>query len=270
MTTSDEQLGLTPGARIWRRAHSTFAACVYFFLLMPSLIVVPMSFGDKREIMFPPANFSLTLYQEYFFASTWMATTLQSLKVALASAAISLVVGFLAAYALVRYDFPGKRLLNLLLLSPILVPVIIVALGTYLYFSSLGITGTTAALVVAHSVHTVPFVIVTLMAGLRHVDPNLERVAELMGASRMTVLRRVTLPLLKPALFAGAMFAFLISFDEVVLSWFISNTLTQTLPVKMYSSIQWEVSPVIAAVSTILTVLSLVACLISAAMQKPS
>jgi len=270
MATADEQLGLTPGARIWRRLHSTFAACVYFFLLMPSLIVVPMSFGDKREIMFPPANFSLTLYKEYFFASTWMATTVQSLKIATASAVISLVVGFLAAYALVRYDFPGKRLLNLVLLSPVLVPVIIVALGTYLYFSSLGITGTTAAIVVAHSVHTVPFVIVTLMAGLRHVDPNLERVAELMGASRMTVLRRVTLPLLKPAIFAGTMFAFLISFDEVVLSWFISNTLTQTLPVKMYSSIQWEVSPVIAAVSTILTALSLVVCLITAAMQKPA
>lgn len=270
MATADENLGLTPAARAWRRAHTTVAACLYFFLLMPSLIVVPMSFGDKREIMFPPGNFTLTLYREYFFASNWMATTVQSLKIALASAAISLVAGFLAAYALVRYDFPGKRLLNLVLLSPVLVPVIIVALGTYLYFSSLGITGTTAAIVVAHSVHTVPFVIVTLMAGLRHVDPSLERAAELMGASRLTVLWRVTLPLLKPALFAGAMFAFLISFDEVVLSWFISSPSTQTLPVKMYSSIQWEVSPVIAAVSTLLTLLSLVVCLISAALQKPS
>ncbi|MCC6471873.1 MAG: ABC transporter permease [Alphaproteobacteria bacterium] len=246
------------------------AAFVYFFLLMPSLIVVPMSFGDKREIMFPPGTFSLTLFREYFFASTWMATTLQSLEVAGASAILSLVVGFLAAYALVRYDFPGKRLLNLVLLSPVLVPVIIVALGTYLYFSSIGITGTTPALIVAHSVHTTPFVVVTLMAGLRHVDPNLEKAAEIMGAGRIMVLRRVTLPLLMPAIFAGAMFAFLISFDEVVIAWFISNTSTQTLPVKMYSSIQWEVSPVIAAVSTLLTLLSLVVCLVSAAMQKPA
>ncbi|MCC7046820.1 MAG: ABC transporter permease [Alphaproteobacteria bacterium] len=269
-TGTDERLNLTPATRAWRRGHSAFAACVYFFLLMPSLIVVPMSFGDKREIMFPPGNFTLNLYREYFFASTWMATTMQSLKIAILSAAISLVAGFFAAYALVRYEFPGKRLLNLALLSPALVPVIIVALGTYLYFSTIGITGTTAALVVAHSVHTVPFVIVTLMAGLRHVDPNLERAAELMGASRMTVIRRVTLPLLRPALMAGAMFAFLISFDEVVISWFVSSPSTQTLPVKMYSSIQWEVSPVLAAVSTLLTLLSLFICLVSAAMQKPS
>jgi putative spermidine/putrescine transport system permease protein len=179
-----------------------------------------------------------------------------------------LACGVCAAYALVRYEFPGKRLFSMFLLSPVLVPAVIVALGTYLYFSAIGITGTTSALIIAHALHTTPFVIVTATAGLRHVDVNLERAAEIMGAGRIRVLRSVTLPLMWPAIMAGAMFSFLISFDEVVLSWFISNVSTQTLPVKMYSSIQWEVSPVIATVSVLLTAFSLVICLLTAIVQR--
>ena len=106
------------------------------------------------------------------------------------------------------------------------------------------------------------------MAGLKHVDPNLESAARVMGAGRLYTLVKVTLPLLKPTIVAGALFAFLISFDEVVISYFISSTRTETLPVKMYSSIQWEISPVLAAISTLLTVLSLVVCVLASMLQK--
>ena len=130
------------------------------------------------------------------------------------------------------------------------------------------LTGTTFALIVGHTVVTIPFVIVTTLAGLRHIDRNLEVAATVMGASKWTVLRRVTLPLLRPTILVASLFAFLISFDEVVISYFIANVQRQTLPVRMYSSIHWEISPVLAAISALLTGLSLVVCLFVAFLQK--
>ncbi len=240
---------------------------VYAMLLAPSLIIIPLSFGNDQEIVFPPQHYSMTLYWEYFFTSNWIATTLQSLRVAALSTLLASIAGFLAAYALVRMAFPGKRLVNLVLLSPIMVPAVVVALGSYLYFSTVGIAPT-VGLVLAHAIHITPFIIVTTMAGLRQVDPVLERAATIMGAGRLRTLFRVTLPLVMPSLAAGALFAFLISFDEVVIAYFVTGPETQTLPVKMYSSIQWEISPVIAAISTLLTLLSLLVCVGGALVRK--
>lgn len=268
MKAGDEMEAIDAATRYWRRFGNAVAYLVYFFLIMPSLIVIPMSFGTNREIVFPPTTLSLNLYREYFFESTWMAATVESLKVAFASSALSLGIGFLAAYAFVRSDFPGKSAARFVALSPMVVPTIIIALGSYLYFARLGLTGTTLGLVLAHTVHTTPFVIVTAMAGLQHVDPNLEKAATIMGAGRCTILRRVSIPLIMPALVAGGLFAFLISLDEVVIAWFLTGPTTQTLPVKMYSAIQWEISPVLAAISTLLTVLSLTVCLIAVSLQR--
>lgn len=253
--------------RLWRLAGSVLAWLVYGLLLAPSLIIIPLSFGTDREIVFPPHHFSLGLYKEYFFTSTWMASTLQSLLVASLSTAVAALIGFLAAYALVRLKFPGKRIINVVLLSPVMTPAIVVALGSYLYFSTVGI-GPTPGLVLAHAIHITPFVIITTMAGLRQVDPMLETAATIMGAGRVTTMRRITLPLVLPSLAAGALFAFLISFDEVVIAYFVTGPATQTLPVKMYSSIQWEISPVIAAISTLLTLLSLLVCVGAAIARK--
>lgn len=240
----------------------------YAFLLMPSLIIIPMSFGDKDELVFPPQSFSLHLYEKYFFDPSWMAATLQSFKVAIGTTVLSLGLGVSAAYGISRSEFPGKRLLTVFLLSPIFVPVIVVALGLYLYLGPMQLSGTTFGLIIGHTVITVPFVIVTSLAGLRHIDRNLEIAAMVMGAGRLTVLARVTLPLLKPTIVAAALFSFLISFDEVVVSYFISHVQQQTLPVKMYSSIHWEISPVLAAISTLLTILSLAICVVVALLQK--
>lgn len=249
-------------------AGSAWAWAGYCFLLVPSLIVVPLSFGDKNELMFPPSSLSLFHYERYFFESNWMAATWMSLRVALATAVVSLLLGVPAAYGIVRSDFPGKRLVTLFVLSPVLIPVIVVALGLYLYFAALGLRGGEVALVLGHSLVTTPFVIVTSMAGLRHVDANLEAAGAIMGATPLAVFRRITLPLLRPAIVAGALFAFLISFDEVVIAYFLTRAGFATLPVKMYGSIQWEISPVIAAVSALLTILSLGICLLVAAVQR--
>lgn len=254
-------------ARRYRALGVALAVLVYAYLVLPSLIVIPISFSGAGDMSFPPRTFSLDLYREFFGTATWMAPVLQSLKIASITCLVVIVVAVPAAYALVRFEFPGKRAVMVLMMAPALVPVIVLALGMYLYFSRLGATGTTLGLVLGHAVYVIPFVVVTLGAGIRQLDPAIEFAATVMGASRTTLFFRVVLPQLVPSIVAGALFAFLISFDEVVIAWFLSSAQTTTLPVRMYSSIQWGVSPVIAAVSTLLTVLSFFVCLVSVALQ---
>lgn len=254
-------------ARRWRILGLALAVLVYAYLVMPSLIVIPISFSATGDMSFPPKAYSLGLYREFFTTNTWMAPVLQSLKIASITCVVVVTAALPAAYALVRFEFPGKRLAMLLMMSPVLIPVIVLALGMYLYFSRLGATGTTLAMVLGHSVYVIPFVIITIAAGIRQLDPAIEFAATMMGASRTTLFFRVVLPQLVPSIVAGALFAFLISFDEVVIAWFLSTAQTTTLPVRMYSSIQWGLSPVIAAVSTLLTALSFFVCLVSVALQ---
>ncbi|MCX7356050.1 MAG: ABC transporter permease [Alphaproteobacteria bacterium] len=254
----------------WGIFSTTVAWFILLFLMLPSFVVVPMSFGGKFEMMFPPTTFDTILYERFFSTGNWIATTITSFKVAIGATVLALLLGVPAAYGIVRGTYPGKKIVALFLLSPILVPVIVLALGMYLYLASFKATGTDFGLIIAHGVLTTPFVIVTCMAGLRHIDPNLETAATIMGASVMQTFFKVTLPLLKSAMFAGGLFAFLMSFDEVVVAFFITEASTMTLPVKMYSSIKWEISPILAAISSLLTFLSLVVCLIGAAAQKKS
>ncbi|RDU96217.1 ABC transporter permease [Trinickia dinghuensis] len=254
-------------ARRYAGLGNVAAFAVYAFILVPTLIVIPISFGGSGEMSFPPRVWTFELYRQLFSASSWVGPILQSIRVAGLTMVISVVLGVPASYGLVRFDFPGKRLVMLLMMSPILVPVIVVALGLYLYLSRLHLVGTTAGLVASHVAYVTPFMMMTVMAGVKKLDPALEFATTIMGAKRGTVFLKVVMPQLGPSIFAGALFAFLVSFDEVVLAWFLTSPATTTLPVKMYSSIQWDISPVIAAVSALLTVLSLVFCCLSAFLQ---
>lgn len=253
--------------RRYGRLRNVMAFAVYAFILVPTLIVIPISFGGSGELTFPPRVWSLELYGQLFSSSSWMGPILQSLKVAGLTMVVSILIGVPASYGLVRFDFPGKRFVMLLLMSPILVPVIVISLGLYLYLSRLHLVGTTAGLVVSHVAYVTPFMMMTVMAGVKKLDPALEFATTIMGANRRAVFFKVVLPQLRPSIFAGALFAFLVSFDEVVIAWFLTSPTTTTLPVKMYSSIQWDISPVIAAVSALLTVLSLVFCCVSVFLQ---
>ncbi len=239
---------------------SVLASAIYLFLIMPSLVVIPMSFGDTNEFQFPPRTLSLHLYEKFFFDSDWMAATIRSIQIATITTAVSLVFGLLTAYGIVRGGMPGKQIIAIFLLSPMLVPLIVIALGLYIYFNILGIGGTVFALVLAHTLYSTPFAIVLLTAALKQIDPNLESAAMLMGAGKIYVLRRVTLPLLKPAMIASALFVFLTSFDEVIMAIFLAGARTRTLPVKMYDSIVWEISPVLAAVSSLMTLVAVLGC----------
>lgn len=247
---------------------TTLAAACYVFLLLPIVVVVPVAFGTANELRFPPREFSFDLFRIFFSSPEWINPTIQSIKIAVVTTVIVLLVGVPAAYGIVRFQFIGKKLIAGLLVSSIVVPTIVTGLGLYLYFSFLKITGSSLALVLGHVVYTMPFVVVMVAAGVQKLDPNLEFGAQLMGAGRIRMFRTVVLPQLIPSLFAAGLFAFLISFDEVVISWFLVGSDTMTLPVKMFSAIRWEISPVIAAVSTLLTAMSLVVCLIMAVMKK--
>ncbi|MBM3600803.1 MAG: ABC transporter permease [Alphaproteobacteria bacterium] len=245
------------------------AGLVFAFLIAPSLIVIPMSFSDSREIMFPPSGFSWMLYREYFAGPEWVAATIESTLVATGVTALSLATGVPVAYALVRSRLFGVAIIRAFVMMPMLVPTIVFALGLYIYFARLGISGSTLALILGHSVHNLPFVVLVVIAGLRQVNPNIEVAAQVLGASVLRVFFSVVLPMIAGPIAAAGMFSFLISFDEVVIAWFLSSPRTMTLPIKMYSSIQWEVSPVLAAISTLLTLLSLVICVLGVALRRP-
>jgi putative spermidine/putrescine transport system permease protein len=244
------------------------AGAIFLFLLAPSLVVIPMSFSDSREIMFPPRGFSLMLYREYFAGPEWVAATIESTIVAIGATVLSLAAGVPVAYAIARSRLASVRIIRALVLMPMLVPTIVFSLGLYLYFARIGISGSTLAMILGHAVHNLPFVTVVAIAGLRQVNPNIETAAQVLGASTLRIFFSVVVPIIRPSIIAAGLFSFLISFDEVVIAWFLGSPRAMTLPIKMYSSIQWEVSPVLAAISTLLTVLSLIVCVVGLALRE--
>lgn len=252
----------------WRVALGFAVTLILLFLLLPTLITIAISFGKGNQIVFPPQGLSLHLYRRFFTEEGWVSSAWLSLRIATLSTSLVLLLGVPAAHAIVRGNFPGRRLLALFLVSPMMVPQVSIALALFTYFTAIRLNQGELRLLAAHCIVTLPYVIMTVSAGLQHVDPALERAATIMGASRVTVLRRVTLPLLIPSIVTGGLFAFLISFDEVVISWFVAVPEYTTLPVKMFSSIRFDVSPELTAISTMLTALSVVICISMAILAK--
>lgn len=224
------------------------------FLLLPTLIVIPMSFSSTSYLTFPPQGLSLKWYREYFTDPAWQSATWFSLKIAVLTTIASVVIGTPAAIALVRSRMRGLEFLNALILAPLIVPQIITGVAIYLEFAPLGLTGTTLGFVLAHTALAVPFVVVMVSAAVMKIDPQLEAAALSLGSSRARALLEVTIPLAAPAIAGGAIFAFLASFDEAVVSFFISGVETKTIPRKLFEDIDYNLSPVIAAVSSIFIV----------------
>lgn len=251
----------------WSYFGGALAWLGYLFLVLPSLIIIPVSFGGGQELTFPPKSFSLDLFIQFFNDPSWWNAGVQSAIVAVATSLLSLLVGVPGAYALARSAFPGRRFIEMMTLAPMLVPVIVLGLGMYIHLAALQMVNTLLGVVMAHTIMVLPFMLVSVSSGLRHLDPALETVALMMGASRLRIFLQVVLPQIRTSVIVGTLFAFLISFDEVVVAYFITGPDSTTLPVKMYSAIRWEISPVLAAVSTLLTLLSLAICLALMALQ---
>ncbi|WP_246801091.1 ABC transporter permease [Mesorhizobium amorphae] len=234
-----------------------FCTAVLIFLILPTLLVVPMSFSATSYLRFPPSGFSLQWYHEYFKDPEWVSATLFSLRIACLTMLASTVIGTMAALALVRGRVPGRETINALLLAPLIVPHIIVAIAVYLQFAPLRLTGTTVGFVLIHSALAVPYVVIIVSVGLTRIDFSLEMAALNLGASRLRAFLEVTMPLIMPAIAAGAVFAFLASFDETIVSFYISGVENKTVTRKLFEDIDFDLSPVIAAVSTIFVVVTI-------------
>lgn len=245
-----------------------WAALVGIFLLAPTLIIAPMSFTAGNALEFPPKGLSLKWYQAILDSPEWRASAWTSARVALLTVVLATVLGTAAALALVRWRSRAVGPLTALLLSPMIVPVIIVGVGTFLLFSRWHLTGTTTGLVVAHTVLAVPFVIVSVTASARSLDPTLELAAASLGANRWRTFRRVVLPLILPGVAAGALFAFITSWDEIVVAIFMTSPTLRTLPVLMWSQVRTSLDPSLAAVGTLLIAVSTVVLLAAYVLQR--
>lgn len=232
-------------------------ALILAFLILPSVIVVPISLTGADHLEFPPSSLSLRWYEEYLRDPGWIRPTVFSFQIAAIVTVVSTVVGTLAALALVRGAIRGRALLNAAIIAPLIVPVIIYAIAALFWFGPLGWTGTLHGFVLAHSALAAPYVVLIVTAALYRVDPSLELAAMSLGASRARAIRSITLPIVLPAIIAGAVFAFLASFDDATVSFFISGVQDKSLPRKMFENVEFSVSPVVAVVSTLVTALSL-------------
>jgi len=231
-------------------------------LLAPIAIVVIVSFSGDGYLRFPPESFSLRWYMRFLGDPRWRAALGNSLAIAAMASLLSTLLGFLAAYALVRGGLRAKRAIVSLLLMPLIVPHVITAIAVYFLSARYGLIGIKPWIAVTHSVVALPVVLVILQSALQTVDPNLERAAMVCGCTRWGVFRRVVLPLALPGAVSGALFSFLTSFDELMISLFLAGVRSETLPVRIWNSLLLEVEPTIAAVSSVLiaaTVLALLA-----------
>lgn len=231
-------------------------ALVAFYLVIPTLIVIPLSFTNRASFDFPPKGWSLRYYQDFLTAPEWRDALFTSLRLGVAVMLLATVLGTAASVALVRGRFPGKSFVNGLLLAPMIVPVIVVAVATFGTFLRWQLVGTFTGFLLAHTVLALPFVVVTVSSALQTFDDRLELAAASLGARPLTRLRRVTLPLVLPGVLSGAVFAFVTSFDEVVVALYIQSPQMRTLPVRMYTSVTSETDPTIAAASTLILVVT--------------
>ena len=230
---------------------------VFFFLIAPIFIVIPISFSSSKFLQFPPPGFSLQWYEHYFGSRDWLEPTLVSFQVAFFTTIAATILGTMLALALVKGKFPGKNIVYSIAISPIIVPFIITAIAIYFFYSKLHLVGTIHGMVAAHTIMAIPFVLILVSTTLKGFDETLERAALSLGASPLKTFLFVTLPIIRPGVISGAFFAFIVSFDELVIAIFISGIHAVTLPKRMWDNIRLEIDPTIAAVASMLIVLSI-------------
>jgi len=231
---------------------NAYLLLVGLILIAPIVIVCVLAFSGQGYLRFPPDSYSLRWFAAFFGDARWQQALWSSTLIALVACAISTVTGFLAAYAFVRSELRAKKLLLSFMLLPVIVPSVITAIAMYFLSAKFGLIGNILWIGVSHAVMALPLVLLILLSTLQGVDLNLERAALSLGASRLRLFLKVVLPIALPGLLSAAMFAFLASFDELIISLFLAGVRAQTLPVKIWNSLHLEIEPVIAAVSAFL------------------
>jgi len=260
----------TRGERVTGIALHLLTALVLVFLVAPILTIVPLSFSSGAFFFYPLPGLSLRWYEDFFTSTFWLPALRNSLIVGVSATVLATLLGTLAALGLWRARFPAQALVLAILISPMVVPVVIVAVGVYFAFAPLGLTDGYLGLVLAHATLGVPFVVITVLATLSGFDRTLLRAAASLGAAPVTAFRRVTLPLILPGIASGAVFAFAASFDEVVVALLISGPGQRTLPRQMFAGINDNISLTIAAAATMLIAISIMLMIAVAVLQRRS
>lgn len=242
--------------RAWFYLFRSFNVLVLVFLVLPVLVIIPLSFSDSTFLSYPIPGYSLRWYQNLFGSDEWIRAAKNSFLVAPAATLIATVLGTLAAVGLNKANFRGKGLLMAVLISPMVVPVVVVGVGMYIFFAQIGLADSYTGLIIAHAALGAPFVVTTVSATLQGFDQNLVRASASLGAGPLTTFFRITLPVIAPGLISGALFAFATSFDEVVVTLFVAGPGQVTLPRQMFTGIRENISPTIAALATILIIFS--------------
>jgi putative spermidine/putrescine transport system permease protein len=242
--------------RIWYFALRIGCVLTLLYLILPVLAIVPLSFSSSTFLVYPIPGFSMRWYANLVGSDEWRMAAKNSFIVAPSATVVATVLGTLAAMGLTKANFPGKSILMAILISPMIVPVIVVGVGMYLFFAPLGLANTYVGLIAAHAALGVPFVVTTVGATLQGFNHDLVRASLACGASPITTFFRITLPVIAPGVISGALFAFATSFDEVVVTLFLAGANQVTLPRQMFTGIRENITPTIAALATILIVFS--------------
>jgi putative spermidine/putrescine transport system permease protein len=233
-----------------------FVGLVIAYLLLPILIIVPMSFSSTRFLTFPPPSLSLRWYAEYFGNPAWIQSTKVTLGVAALTVLIATPVGVAAAYGLTNAQNRLMRLVHVILLLPLAVPIIILAIGVFFVYAKVGLVATIPGLVLANVMLALPYVVISVVAGLQSFDKTQEMVARSLGMNRLRSFFVVTLPQIRASVLSGAIFAFVSAIDETIVALFVSGGQYQTLTKRMFTALRDEIDPTIAAISTLLTATS--------------
>ena len=245
-------------------------AAVLLYLVLPILIVVPMSFSSARFLTFPPPSLSLRWYREYIGNPAWMQATLVTLTVAVCTVAIATPLGVSAAYAISQSKLRIMRIIHAALLLPLMVPIIITAVGIFFVYAKVGLIATMSGLVLANVMLALPYVIISVVAGLQSFDMTQEMVARSLGMNRLRSFFAVTLPQIKASVIAGGIFAFISAMDETIVAIFISGGQYQPLTKRMFTALRDEIDPTIAAISTLMTATSFMLVLIASTRKRTS
>ncbi|GAB6172388.1 ABC transporter permease [Paradesulfitobacterium aromaticivorans] len=247
-----------------------FAVIVLVFLMLPTFIIIPMSFSSARYLDFPPPGFSLQWYKDFFSNSQWMNSFFLSLRLGIVTMIVATILGTLASITLTRSNSKLNNLFYYLMVTPMIVPLIIIAVVIYSLFIRLNLQGSFLGLVIAHTIVAIPYVITVVMGALRGFDLSIEQAAVSLGASPFKAFMRITVPIISPALISGALFAFIASFDELIIAIFVSNTFTKTLPVRMWEGMRLEIDPTLTAIASVLITISVALILAAEALKAIS
>jgi len=255
----------SPLERTWFYSYRFLCGCIFFFLIAPIVIIIPLSFNavpfftfTPEMLALDPAGYSTKWYQDFFTNLNWRGAVQNSFIIAFFATIISTVLGTIAALGLSRSEMPAKSVVMGILISPMIVPLIISAAGMYFFYTKIGLAATHIGIILAHAALGTPFVVITVTATLVGFDHSLTRAAAMLGASPTTTFFRIIVPLILPGVISGALFAFITSFDEVVVILFVGSYEQRTIPWQMFSGIREQISPTILAVATLLVGFSII------------